>query len=202
MDWIYILDMTGVFVFAVSGVLTAIDNKFDVVGSAIIGFITALGGGTLRDIMIGQTPVGWMYDLNYLWTIFVALILSYLFRKYIIKLRKSLFFFDTIGIGLFTIIGLQKTLNQDLSPVIALIMGIVSAVFGGVLRDVLTNEVPLIFRKEIYATACLAGGMVFLIMRKLDYHVVIAMGVSMFIVFIIRYLAVKNRWSLNWRVRE
>ncbi len=201
MDWIYILDITGVFVFAISGVLTAIDNKFDVVGSAIIGFITALGGGTLRDIMIGQTPVGWMYDLNYLWTILVALIMAYLFRKYIVKLRKSLFFFDTIGIGLFTIIGLQKTLNADLSPVIAVIMGTVSAVFGGVLRDVLTNEVPLIFRREIYATACLAGGIVFLVMLELGSNVVVAMGVSMFIVFIIRYLAVKNKWSLNWRVR-
>lgn len=201
-DWIYLLDITGVFVFAVSGVLTAIDNKFDVVGSAIIGFITALGGGTLRDVMIGQTPVGWMYDVNYLWTILLALILSYLFRKYIVKLRKSLFFFDTIGIGLFTILGLQKTLNIGLDPSIALIMGMVTAVFGGVLRDVLTNEIPLIFRREIYASACLAGGLVFLVMLEFHSHVVLAMIVSMVTVFVIRYLAVKNDWSLNWRVSD
>ncbi|WP_317164063.1 trimeric intracellular cation channel family protein [Cryomorpha ignava] len=202
MDIVYILDIIGVFVFATSGVLTAIDNKFDLVGSAVIGFITALGGGTLRDIMIGQTPVGWMYDVNYLWTILAALILSYLFRKRIVKLRRSLFVFDTIGIGLFTILGLQRTLATGLDPAIALIMGMVSAVFGGVLRDVLTNEIPLIFRREIYATACLAGGLVFLLLTKFYDHELLAMAISMGTVFIIRYMAVRYNWSLNLRARN
>lgn len=202
MDWIYVLDIVGVLAFAISGVLTALDNKFDLVGSAVVGFVTALGGGTLRDVMIGKTPVAWMYDVNYLWTILAALILSYLFGKRISKLRRSLFVFDTIGIGIFTIMGLQRTLNVGLDPVIALIMGVTTAVFGGVLRDVLTAEIPLIFRKEIYASACVAGGVVFLILRYFEANMEIATGVSMVTVFIIRYLAIRYNWSVQLRMRK
>lgn len=202
MDWIYILDIVGTLVFAISGILTAIDSDFDVVGSSIIGMVTAVGGGTLRDILIGQTPVGWMTDLNYLWTIIAALLLSYLFKKRILKLRKSMFFFDTIGIGLFTILGLQKTLGVGLELPIALLMGIVSAVFGGIIRDVLTNKIPLIFRKEIYASACLVGGLVFLGLEYISNNPTINMLVSMFTVFIIRYLSVRNNWSLKLPARQ
>jgi uncharacterized membrane protein YeiH len=201
MDTIYILDIIGTLVFAVSGVLTAIDSDFDVVGSSIIGMVTAVGGGTLRDVLIGETPVGWMTDLNYLWTIIAALILSYLFKNKISKLRKSMFFFDTIGIGLFTILGLQKTLLVGLELPVALLMGIVSAVFGGIIRDVLTNKVPLIFRKEIYASACLAGGIVFLGLSEISNNLLVNMFVSMFTVVIIRYLAVRNNWSLKLPAR-
>ena len=201
MDTIYILDIIGTLVFAVSGVLTAIDSDFDVVGSSIIGMVTAVGGGTLRDVLIGQTPVGWMTDLNYLWTIIAALVLSYLFKNKILKLRKSMFFFDTIGIGLFTILGLQKTLSVGLELPVAVLMGIVSAVFGGIIRDVLTNKVPLIFRKEIYASACLAGVLVYLGLSKISDKLLINMFVSMFTVVVIRYLAVKNNWSIKLPAR-
>jgi len=197
MDWIYILDIIGTLVFAISGVLTAIDSKFDIVGASIIGMVTAVGGGTLRDMLIGQTPVGWMTDLNYLWAIIAALLLSYLFKKRILKLRKSMFFFDTIGIGLFTILGVQKTLSVGLEPPIAILMGIVSAVFGGIIRDVLTNKVPLIFRKEIYASACLAGGLVFLGLEQTSNIPTLNMLISMLTVVIIRYLSVRNNWSLK-----
>lgn len=197
MDWIYILDIVGTLVFAISGVLTAIDSDFDVVGASIIGMVTAVGGGTLRDMLIGQTPVGWMTDLNYLWTIIAALLLSYLFKNSIIKLRKSMFFFDTIGIGLFTILGLQKTISVGLELPIAILMGIVSAVFGGIIRDVLTNKVPLIFRKEIYASACLAGGLVFLGLEYISNIPTLNMFISMLTVVIIRYLSVRNNWSLK-----
>jgi len=202
MDWIYILDIVGTLVFAISGILTAIDSDFDVVGSSIIGMVTAVGGGTLRDMLIGQTPVGWMTDLNYLWTIIAALLLSYLFKKKILKLRKSMFFFDTIGIGLFTILGLQKTLGVGLEFPIALLMGIVSAVFGGIIRDVLTNKVPLIFRKEIYASACLAGGLVFLGLEQISNNPTINMLISMLTVVVIRYLSVRNNWSLKLPARQ
>ena len=201
MDTIYILDIIGTLVFAVSGVLTAIDSDFDVVGSSIIGMVTAVGGGKLRDVLIGETPVGWMTDLNYLWTIIAALVLSYLFKNKISKLRKSMFFFDTIGIGLFTILGLQKTLLVGLELPVAILMGIVSAVFGGIIRDVLTNKVPLIFRKEIYASACLAGGLVFLGLSEISNNLLVNMFVSMFTVVVIRYLAVRNNWSLKLPAR-
>lgn len=197
MDWIYFLDLFGTLVFAVSGTLTAIENKFDLVGSAIIGMVTAIGGGTIRDILIGETPVGWMQDLNYIYVILVALLVSYLFKKQILKWRKGMFLFDTIGIGLFTILGVQKTLDIGLSPVIAILMGVVSAVFGGVIRDVLTNIVPLIFRREIYATACIIGGMVFLLLEQLSAIRTLNMVLAMLVVFVIRYFAVKRKWSLN-----
>lgn len=198
MDFVYYLNLAGVLVFAVSGVLTAIDNKFDVVGSIVIGLITALGGGTLRDMLIGETPVGWMLDSNYLLTIILAVVLSYVFRSRIQKLRRSRFVFDNIGIGLFTILGLQKTLDVGLNPEIALMMGVVSAVFGGVIRDVLTNVVPLIFRSEIYATACMIGGGVYLLLLEFSLPLYVSMLVSMSVVFIIRYLAVTRKWQLHF----
>lgn len=201
MDWIYILDLIGVLVFAISGVLTAIDDDFDVVGAAIIGAVTAIGGGTLRDVMIGETPVAWMRDTNYLWVILLAVALSYLFKPYILKLRRSMFIFDTIGIGLYTILGLQKTLAIGLAVPIALTMGMVSAVFGGVIRDILTNDVPLIFRREIYATACLAGGLVYLGLDQFSSEVYVNMIIAMSTVFIIRVLAVKYNWSLKFDPR-
>ena len=137
-DWIYWLDLIGVFVFATSGALTAIDNEFDIVGSTIVGFITALGGGTLRDMMIGKTPVGWMTDTNYLWTVALAVAISYLFKRNIMRLKKGMFFFDTIGIGVFTILGVQKTIQLGLPALVVLMMGVVSAVFGGVIRDLMS----------------------------------------------------------------
>jgi uncharacterized membrane protein YeiH len=198
MTWIYVFDILGTLVFAISGVLTAMDKKFDVVGTIIIGMVTAVGGGTLRDLLICQTPVAWMMSNDYLVVILVAVLLAYIFRQRILRLRKSLFLFDTIGIGLYTILGLQKTLNVGLSMPMCILMGIVSASFGGVIRDVLTNEIPLIFRKEIYATACLVGALVFVILKTFSDYTTINMLISMFVVFIIRYFAVKKGWSLNF----
>lgn len=199
MNLIYGIDLFGTLVFAISGVLVAIEKKFDLIGAIIIGIVTAVGGGTLRDVLIGETPVGWMKDLNYLYVIFTAIPLCFFFQKSIQKLRKGIFLFDTIGIGLFTILGLQKTLGVGLSPVIALMMGIVSAVFGGVIRDVLTNEIPLIFRKEIYASACLVGGLVFLEMEYFAPALIYNVPVSILVVIIIRYLAVRKNWTLPFR---
>ncbi len=198
MNWLYILDLIGTFVFAISGVLTAIQKKFDVVGSIIIGLVTAVGGGTLRDVLIGKTPVGWMQDLNYFYAILMAVILSYLFEKNIIKWTKGMFIFDTIGIGVFTILGIQKTLTTDLGLPIVLFMGVVSAVFGGVTRDVLTNKVPLIFRKEIYASACLLGGIVFVSLEYFNLPTNFNAICCMAIISIIRYEAVKRQWSLHF----
>lgn len=201
MSWIYWFDVIGVIVFATSGVLTAIDNDFDVVGASVIGFVTALGGGTLRDMMMGQTPVFWMKDTSYIYLILAALCISYLFKKHIMTFKKSMFLFDTIGIGFYTILGVQKSIVVGLPFPVVLMMGVVSASFGGVIRDVLTNEIPLIFRREIYASACLAGGAVFLLLESISAWHNSNMLLSIFIVIIIRYLSVKNNWSLKFRAR-
>ena len=196
MSFIYAIDLIGTFVFAISGVMTAVNKKFDVVGATIIGTVTAIGGGSIRDILIGETPVSWMKDMNYLIVIFASIPICYFFQKAIRKLRKGIFIFDTIGIALFTIIGLEKTLALGLSPIIAALMGIVSAVFGGIIRDVLTNEIPLIFRKEIYATACLAGAIVYLVLQSGWPHFRHNMFIAIAVVFVIRYFAVKRHWAL------
>jgi len=196
MDLVYIIDLIGTFVFAISGISVAVDRKFDIVGATILALVTAIGGGTLRDMMIGKTPVGWMTDINYLIVIFAALSISYFFLKWIRNLHKSLFLFDTIGIGLFTIIGIEKTLSVGLHPVIAVMMGIVSAVFGGVIRDVLANEVPLVLRREIYASACLVGGLVYLLFEFIWPYQIWNMIPSILVVIIIRYLSIKRNWEI------
>lgn len=198
MTWIYFLDLFGTAVFAISGVLTAMQKKFDLVGTLIIGFVTAIGGGTLRDVLIGRFPVGWLQDRNYFTVILIGYILAYLFRGYIIRWRKSMFLFDTVGIGLFTILGIQIALEQGLTIEHSLLMGVISACFGGVTRDVLTNEVPLIFRKEIYATACFAGGLVYLGLDRFSPLANLNIIVSICVVIIIRQLAVRYHWSLNF----
>jgi uncharacterized membrane protein YeiH len=197
MDLILLVDFIGTFVFAVSGILVAIDKKFDLFGVIILGIVTAIGGGTLRDLLIGSTPVSWMQNEIYLYIILSALPICYFFKNYVLSLRKGIFLFDTIGIGLFTILGLEKTLEFGLSPVIAVMMGIVSAVFGGVIRDVLSNEVPLIFRKEIYAFACFFGALMYL-GTKMIFPEWIAIVVSILAVIAIRILSIKKHWSVQF----
>lgn len=197
MESLYYFDLFGTLVFAISGVLTALDKKFDLVGSIVIGLITAVGGGSLRDLLIGSTPVGWMKDEYYLIAILLGVLLSYALKPWIIRLKRSMFLFDTLGIGVFTILGLQKTLDTGLSIPVALLMGVVSAVFGGVIRDVLCNEVPLIFRRQIYASACLAGGLVYVLGLQASLPVLWISLLSIAIVVGIRYLSVRYNWSLT-----
>jgi uncharacterized membrane protein YeiH len=191
MELIYVLDILGTFAFAISGALVALDKKLDIFGVIIIAFVTAVGGGMLRDILIDAHPINWIGDLNYLYIIFSAVIFTFLFKSKIAYLSKTLFLFDTIGISVFTLLGLQKGLSYDLHPLVALIMGMISAVFGGVLRDVLTNRVPLIFEKEIYASACLAGGVMYLTLNYFSVEENINFIISASVVVIIRVVAVK-----------
>ena len=196
MEFIYVLDIFGTFVFAVSGALVASDKKFDLFGVLIIAFVTAVGGGMLRDVLMDAHPINWIGDLNYLYTIFAAVILTFLFKSKIAYLSKTLFLFDTIGISVFTLLGLEKGLTFNLHPIIALIMGMISAVFGGVLRDVLTNKVPLIFQKEIYASACLVGGISYLILNHFKFPENIIFILSGAIIVVIRVVAVKFHLQL------
>jgi uncharacterized membrane protein YeiH len=194
-DLIYLLDLLGTLVFAISGVIAAVDRKFDLVGAFFIGFVTALGGGTTRDLLMGATPVSWMLNLEYFYVTLLALLLCFLFYRGINRIRKSLFIFDSIGLGLFTILGIQKALMAGLALPVALLLGIISAVFGGVLRDVLTNQVPLIFRKEIYALASLSGGLIYLLGDYWQWPTEINAFIAITWVIIIRSLAVRFQWQ-------
>ena len=191
MEVIYVLDILGTFAFAISGALVALDKKFDIFGVIIIAFVTAVGGGMLRDVLINAHPINWIGDLNYLYTIFSAVLFTFLFKSKIAYLSKTMFLFDTIGISVFTLLGLQKGLSYELHPLVALIMGMISAVFGGVLRDVLTAKIPLIFEKEIYASACLVGGVTYLVLNYFKVDENINFIISAFVVITIRAVAVK-----------
>ncbi|AIJ37427.1 Putative membrane spanning protein [Flavobacterium psychrophilum] len=193
----YLLDIIGTMAFAMSGALTAMNKKMDPFGVFIIAFVTALGGGTLRDVMIGNTPVGWMKDLKGVYAIIVAFLLAFLFRNRFDKLRTSLFLFDTIGLGVFTLIGIQKGINIHLHPVICVAVGTMTACFGGVIRDILCNEIPVIFRKEIYATICIIGGIFFFVLKKLNFEDDLIYIMTSLIIVIIRLMAVKFKWSLK-----
>ncbi len=191
-----LLDIIGTLVFAISGALTAMYKKLDLFGVYCIAFVTALGGGTLRDVLIGRTPVGWMVDSQYIVIITIGFLLSLLFNRYLERLRVSMFLFDTIGLGVFTLIGIEKGLAYDLSPVVCVILGTITATFGGVIRDILCNEIPVLFRKEIYATLCIIGGIVFFMLKELKMaEDIISVVVASFIIGI-RLIAYRLNWSL------
>jgi uncharacterized membrane protein YeiH len=192
----HLLDIIGTMAFAMSGALTAMSKKLDPFGVFIIAFVTAVGGGTLRDIMIGRTPVGWMRDLNYVYVIVIGFILAILFRKKFDRLRTSLFLFDTIGLGVFTLIGLEKGISIGLHPVICIALGTMTACFGGVIRDILCTEIPVIFRREIYATICILGGIVFFLLRKLDLDNDVLYLTTSLVIISVRLMAVKFKWYL------
>ncbi len=196
MDLIYVLDIIGTFAFAISGALVASDKHYDLFGVVIIAFVTAVGGGMIRDVLIGYHPINWIGDVNYIWTILFAVLITFLFKRKIAPLSKTMFLFDTIGIAVFTMLGTEKGLNFGLPPFIAAIMGVVSAVFGGVLRDVLTQQTPLIFKKEIYALACFIGAFVFLALHKINApHYIQYLG-TIITVISIRLVAVKYKLEL------
>ena len=192
----YTIDILGTIAFAISGVLVAMNKKMDLFGILIIAFVTAVGGGTLRDILIGQTPVGWMKDMTFTYVILGSAVFAVMLRNKINYLRTSLFLFDTIGIGLYTVIGIEKGLSADLHPIICIALGTMSACFGGVIRDILCNEIPVIFRKEIYATACILGGLSYFLIRKLPLESDFVFMIAGAIVILIRLLAVKFKIAL------
>lgn len=194
---IEILDFIGVFVFAISGVLTAINKKLDLLGVFIIAFVTALGGGTLRDVLIGKSPVGWMEDLNYVYIIFLGTGVALLFRNYLNKLRISLFLFDTIGLGVFTLIGLQKGLDYGLDPIICIAIGTMTASFGGLIRDILCNEIPLLLNGgTIYATICILGGVLFFALKFFGLQDSINELTTSLFIIVFRLIAVRFNLSL------
>ncbi|WP_374401846.1 trimeric intracellular cation channel family protein [Flavobacterium sp.] len=191
-----LLDVTGTLVFAISGALTAIYKKLDLFGVYCIAFVTALGGGTVRDVMIGRTPVGWMLDIDYVYIITIGFLLSIIFNRYLERLRISMLLFDTIGLGVFTLIGLEKGIEYGLNPVVCVILGTLTATFGGVIRDILCNEIPVLFRKEIYATLCIAGGILFFLLQELKLSDDIISPIVAVFIITFRLIAFKYNWSL------
>lgn len=201
MSLFLIIDILGTIAFAVSGALTAMNKKLDIFGIFIIAIVTALGGGTLRDVLI-DAPITWMRDLTFVYVIIASAIVAVLFRKKLGYIRKSLFLFDTIGIALYTIVGVEKGIAADFPPLICIALGTMSACFGGVIRDILCSEIPIIFRKEIYATACIMGGLSYFLLLKTSLSSDVVVILSGSVVITIRLFAVVFKWSLPTIYKE
>lgn len=195
MSLFVIIDILGTLAFAVSGALTAMKKQMDLFGIFIIAFVTSVGGGTLRDVLI-DANVAWMRDLTFVYVIIGATVLAIIFRKKLGYVRRSLFLFDTIGIALYTVVGVEKGIAADFPPLICIALGTMSACFGGVLRDILCNEIPVIFRKNIYATACILGGLVYFLLLKTTIKEDLIVIIAGSVVITMRLLAVTFDWSL------
>ena len=195
-NFLHIIEILGTFSFAVSGASFAMEKKLDPFGVLILSFVTAIGGGTLRDVMIGTLPVAWLRDESVITVIFLAAIGTMIFDKYLKKLTTTLFFFDALGLGLFTLVGLEKAKQLHLSMGICIALGTITASFGGVIRDVLLNNVPLIFRKEIYALASIAGGILYFLLLQTPLNADVITVISIAVIFSIRIIAVRYKISL------
>jgi len=196
LTFINFIDILGTFSFAAAGAFAAMEKKLDPFGVLIIAFVTAIGGGTIRDILLGDLPVAWLSNISTAWVIIFGATVSLFFGGFLKKLDGMLFLFDAMGLGLFTMIGIQKGIEHELGTGICIMLGTITGCFGGVLRDVLLNNVPLIFQKEIYASACIAGGAIFFLLQYLHLDQNLAYIPGIIIVFAIRVLAVRFNWSL------
>ncbi len=190
------IDVAGTFAFAVSGAFAAMEKKLDPFGILIISFVTAIGGGTLRDVLVGNTPVNWLSNNTSILVIFFSALATMMFGSHLKQWGKALFMFDALGLGLFTIIGLEIGLKYGFQASICIALGTITACFGGVIRDVLLNKVPLIFQKEIYALACIAGGLFYYFLYYTDLNNDVSKIVSILLIFSIRIIAVRFKLRL------
>lgn len=191
-----VIEFVGTMAFAVSGIRLASSKRFDWFGALIVGMATAVGGGTLRDVMLGVTPF-WLTNSIYIICCGISLFWVVVFGKYLIRQDNTLFIFDTIGLALFNVIGIEKALQLGFPYWTAVVMGSITGAGGGVIRDILINEEPLIFRKEIYAMACVSGGIVYIACHAFtDFSAELNALLSSIVVIVVRVLAVRYHWHL------
>jgi len=183
-------DLVGTFAFAISGIKLASGKQVDWLGAYIIGLATAIGGGTIRDLLLGVTPF-WMLDSRYFITTGVALLATLLFKEKLFRWKNTLFLFDTIGLGLVTIVGITKSLDANFPIWVCIVMGAITGSVGGVIRDILLNEVPLLLQKDIYALACIAGGVVYFVCHYFEITTVLTELIAAAVVMIVRILAIQ-----------
>lgn len=194
-SFVNILDFIGTFAFAISGIRLASAKQFDWFGAYVVGLATAIGGGTIRDVLLDVTPA-WMTTPVYLICTAIAMFFVIAFGKYVIRLNNTFFIFDSVGLALFTIVGAEKSLALGYPFWVAIIMGSITGAAGGVIRDVFINEIPLIFRKEIYAMACVIGGIAYWLCLKMNLETSVSQIIGGSVVLITRILAVKYRITL------
>ena len=195
LDFTDVIDYVGTFAFAISGIRLAAAKQFDWFGAYVVGLVTAIGGGTMRDLLLGVTPF-WMSQPSYLVVTGVALVFVMAFRKYVVHMNNTIFIFDAIGLSLFVVVGIERSLDAGFPFWVAITMGMITGSIGSVTRDILINELPLIFRKDIYALACVFGGFVYLGCYKLGAGEVFTEVATALSVILVRIVAVKFHISV------
>ena len=193
---LYFLDMIGIIACAVAGTLLAQHKGFDISGCILISMVNAIGGGTLRDMALDRHPLFWMIDLNYVIVITITSVLTQMFFHLYHKIDNALNFFDAIGLAAFSVIGFKVALAQDVSPVIAVMMGVWTAIIGGLLRDIICNEIPLVLQQEIYITASVAGSITYLLLAHFGVDAGVNEFIMLGVIFSVRMLALRFDWHL------
>ncbi|MFR9650214.1 MAG: trimeric intracellular cation channel family protein [Rikenellaceae bacterium] len=192
---ISIVEMAGTMAFAISGIRLAASKHFDLFGAYVVGMVTAIGGGTIRDVLLGLTPI-WMEQKIYLIITAISLLFVIVMGRRILFFKNTFLIFDTIGLALFTVVGLDKSLDAGFPLWVAIIMGIVTGSFGGVMRDMLVGDVPLLFRRDIYALASLIGGALLGVLLACGVNEPAAFLSSALSVVVVRILAIKYHLHL------
>lgn len=194
-QFVDIIEFIGTFAFAISGIRLASAKKFDWFGALVVGLVTAIGGGTLRDLLLGLTPF-WLLSSVYLWCTVFALFFVIVFRKFLVKLNNTFFWFDSIGLGLFVVVGSEKAFSLGYEWWVVIIMGTITGVVGGIIRDILINEIPIIFTQELYAVACILGAGLFCFLNYIGVNMSVIQIASALFVFVIRIVATRYQWRL------
>jgi len=193
---LYFLDLLGTAAFAASGALAGVQRRMDLLGVVVLALVTAVGGGTVRDVLLGSVPPFCFKDENYLYLSIVIALLVFYFHHSLDFLKRPLLYFDALGLGTFLVIGTGKALAYDAGFLVAVMMGVTTATAGGVIRDVLSDQVPFILQKEIYATACIFGGILYYILYRLGMNESLVAVIAALVVVIIRVVAIHRHWSL------
>ena len=193
---IYLLDMVGIIACAIAGTTLALYKRFDLFGCILVSMVNAIGGGTLRDVMLGRHPLFWMTDLSYVIVITLTSILGQMFFHRHQKIDGMLKLFDAIGLAAFSVIGLTVALSLDAHPIIAILMAVMTSIAGGIMRDMICNEIPLVLQKEIYISASIVGSVLHLALLHLGVADWVRETVTLISIFGIRMLAVKFDWHL------
>jgi uncharacterized membrane protein YeiH len=197
MNFLDLLAYAGIFIFAITGAFKARTYKMDVFGAAVLAFVTAYGGGTLRDLLIGVRPVSWVNDNIALLLVLTSIVITFLFQLNYAQFRRTIFFTDAVGIGLFTVTGIEKSLAFGLNDTYAIVMGVITATFGGLIADILCNAVPnLLKRGELYATACAIGGVIYILLKKIPLEHHINLSICIILIVAVRIYSKRKKLSL------
>ncbi|WP_443938046.1 trimeric intracellular cation channel family protein [Pedobacter sp. MW01-1-1] len=191
-----VIEILGTISFAISGTFAAMQKRLDPFGVLIIAFVTSIGGGTVRDLLLGDTPVAWMRNVESCLLILFTSLATIFFKTHVKKFKVTLFLFDSLGLGLFTVLGIQKGMNFGLSPGMCVALGTITGCFGGIIRDTLLNTIPLVFRTEIYASACIVGGALYFGLLALNLDVVVAKLIVIAFIFVFRIIVVRFKITL------